>query len=317
MISIVIMTYNRANFLKTCLESLLKQDISKKEYELIVVDDNSSDETKKIVLSFQKKFSNFRYFKHRKNKGVSAARNTGIKYSKGEIVAFIADDYVLPNNYLKTIKTFFEKNNSYDAVSFDITAQKNSFLSELNDLYYKTKLKGTLNILKFNFLTKHIKNYSKKEDELLPVSGAAAFKKEVFNKIGLFDELFHYSEDNDLAARMKANNLKQYQSSLIVFRDNEHSIFKSIKNSFYSGKHFFYLKTKHGSNYKPFFKNNFFNCLKLFIFTPVLSIIRIFQLKSFFKKIFFFPFILLFDYAFFIGFSKELFLIKFRKLFNY
>ncbi len=314
MISIIIRTYNRAILLKLCLNSLLKQEFPKNKFEIIIVDDGSSDKTKQIVSSFKRKFLNLKYFKHKNNLGVAASRNTGIKNSSFNLVAFVADDYILPKNYLETIKSYFGGKNSFDVMSFDIQTKENSFLSEITDLHYKTRFKGTLNELKIRFLTKYIKNYSRESDELLPASGGAVFKKEVFNQIGLFDESFRYSEDNDFAQRMKLHNLKQYQNSLIIFRDNKSSIFESIKKNFYSGKYFIHLKIKHGTNYKPFIENDLIGCLKLFFCTPILSLIRILKVKSCYKRILFFPFILSFDYAFFTGFVMELLLLKFRKI---
>tara|TARA_Y100000588_G_scaffold394762_2_gene517125 strand:+ start:818 stop:1672 length:855 start_codon:yes stop_codon:yes gene_type:complete len=74
--------------LKRALQSVLDQTYS--EIECIVVDDASKDNTREMIASF--KDDRLRYFRHEKNMGASAARNTGIRHSKGELVAFLDDD---------------------------------------------------------------------------------------------------------------------------------------------------------------------------------------------------------------------------------
>ncbi|MEW8962215.1 glycosyltransferase family 2 protein [Paraclostridium dentum] len=88
MVSIIIPTYNRAGTLKRCIESLLKQTY--RDYEIIIVDDNSNDDTEYIVKGFED--YRIRYVRHNKNLGANAARNTGIDIAKGEYIAFQDSD---------------------------------------------------------------------------------------------------------------------------------------------------------------------------------------------------------------------------------
>ncbi len=82
-VSVIIPTYNRAEKLKLAVKSVLNQTYQ--DFELIIVDDGSDDNTKEIVKSF--KNSKIRYYKNRTNKGPGAARNKGIKYAKGKYIA--------------------------------------------------------------------------------------------------------------------------------------------------------------------------------------------------------------------------------------
>ncbi len=91
LVSVVIPTYNAANFIRECLEASIRQ--SYRNIEIIVVDDGSNDSTMQICRSYAERDSRIRLFAH-ENVGASATRNRGIRHAKGEyIVFFDADDY--------------------------------------------------------------------------------------------------------------------------------------------------------------------------------------------------------------------------------
>ncbi len=96
-ISFVVPMYNVAAYIKRCLDSLLNQDIDKSEYEIIIVDDGSTDNSAEIVFSYQKSFDNIHYY-YQKNQGLSTTRNNGINRATGEYVWFVdSDDFIRPN----------------------------------------------------------------------------------------------------------------------------------------------------------------------------------------------------------------------------
>lgn len=109
-ISLVICTYNRCKYLPAAFESIVLQQVSKDNYELIVVDNASSDDTSTIVRNFIQSNPQItcRYV-FEENKGLSFARNRGIKEAKTEIIAYVDDDVMLSPGYLKSIIDFFEK----------------------------------------------------------------------------------------------------------------------------------------------------------------------------------------------------------------
>ncbi|NQU99082.1 glycosyltransferase [Candidatus Woesearchaeota archaeon] len=272
--------------MKTCLESLFAQDVSKEKYELVVVDDGSTDNTFSIANKYD-----VRYIKQ-KHSGVSVARNNGVRNAKGDIICFVAEDYLFPENYLSAITSFFRKHKSVDVISFNILAKDKSFCSQINDLHYKTRLRGTLSV--FNSR----RNFP---DAILPASGAAAFRKEVFNKVGLFDENLSCLEDVDMAIRMKFLNLKHQYNPLKILRQNSKPLIPSLKEQFYKGRNYFFLKKKWSSLFKPALKANLLGVLSVFLVTPILSLVRVLKL-SFFKAILFFFFMLTLDYSFFAGY---------------
>jgi glycosyltransferase involved in cell wall biosynthesis len=115
-LSIVICTYNRIRLLPFCLESILKQDYNKDDIEIILVNNNSTDNTSEYYNNFRtnnQKFP-FEYFDET-NQGLSFARNRGIKESKGEYVAFVDDDAILRPDYFTNIIRFIHKYPDCDA----------------------------------------------------------------------------------------------------------------------------------------------------------------------------------------------------------
>ena len=104
-ISVVIVTRNRAAWLKDALTSLVNQ--SRQPDEVIVVDNDSADTTKETALSFTHTL-NLKYL-YEPTRGIPYARNTGIRAASGDIIAFIDDDCVADSNWLKYLEIPFIK----------------------------------------------------------------------------------------------------------------------------------------------------------------------------------------------------------------
>ena len=102
-VSVIIPTYNRAHLIGRAIQSVLNQTYQ--DFEVIVVDDGSIDNTEKIVKSFND--PRIRYIRHEKNKGAAAARNTGIRAARGKYIAFQdSDDEWLSEKLEKQMKIF-------------------------------------------------------------------------------------------------------------------------------------------------------------------------------------------------------------------
>ena len=99
LISVVVCTCNHSMLLQGCIESLCQQNIQKSKYEIVVVDNNSNDDTAKVVQSF-KNFGLIRYV-FEKTPGLSYARNRGVLESKGKYIAYIDDDAKAAPNWLQ------------------------------------------------------------------------------------------------------------------------------------------------------------------------------------------------------------------------
>ena len=105
--SIVIPTYNRADFIVETVASILNQDFL--DFEVIVVDDGSTDNTEEIILKHFSGNSKVNYFK-KKNSERGASRNFGFKKSVGEFVIFFDSDDLMHKNHLSTLKDAIEQN---------------------------------------------------------------------------------------------------------------------------------------------------------------------------------------------------------------
>ncbi len=182
-ISIVIPTYNRCELLKRAINSVLNQTICTKE--IIIVDNGSSDNTYEMISSL---FPNVTYI-YEKKRGVSIARNLGIKNSHSTWIAFLdSDDVWEPQKLEKQL--FFAKNIS----------QKYRLI-HTNEIWYNNN--------KFqNQLKKHKKsggNIFQQSLELCCISPSSAFiKKDIFDDYGFFDESLKVCEDYDMWIRITA-----------------------------------------------------------------------------------------------------------------
>ena len=109
LISIVICTYNRADYIFDALESLRNQTISKEVFEVIIVNNNSTDNTETICKNYIKKYADHQfYYLNEPLQGSSFARNTGASIAKSPLLCFMDDDAVANTDYLEKIVLFFE-----------------------------------------------------------------------------------------------------------------------------------------------------------------------------------------------------------------
>lgn len=107
LISIVICTYNRADLLADALQTVCQQTLDQTQYEVIVVDNNSTDNTSAVTQRFQQRYPHVRYL-FAAQPGNSYARNVGWQHAQGQFVAFIDDDCKVPPTWLMKAKTIIE-----------------------------------------------------------------------------------------------------------------------------------------------------------------------------------------------------------------
>ena len=185
-ISVIIPTYNRANLLPRAIESVLKQTFT--NFELIIVDDCSIDNTTEVVKEFLKKDKRIKYIRLNKNSGSAAyPRNIGIQRASGEYIAFLdSDDEWLPEKLEKQIQLFRNSSNNLGFVGCNaiVIDKKSNKITE-----YKTPQHGY--VFKELLVNDFILNPS-----------SILIKKKVFNKIGFFDENLKIGEDWDMWIRI-------------------------------------------------------------------------------------------------------------------
>lgn len=100
-ISVVIPTYNRSEKLKACLNALANQNFDKSQYEVLVIDDGSQDNTQEILKKNQRRFPVPLRIFSQPNQGQGVARNRGIEEAHGDIILFIGDDIIVTSEFLK------------------------------------------------------------------------------------------------------------------------------------------------------------------------------------------------------------------------
>lgn len=180
-VSVIIPTYNRAKKVSSAVSSVLDQTCT--DFEIIVIDDASTDDTNDRLEEFGDKI---RLIKHGENRGVSAARNTGIKEAKGKYIALLdSDDYWVPKK-LEVQIDFFNKNQA-------------AVICQAREIWIR-------NGRRVNPAKKHLKPSG---DIFIPslklclVSPSAVMlKRSLFDEVGLFDEELPVCEDYDLWLRI-------------------------------------------------------------------------------------------------------------------
>lgn len=109
-ISAIVCTYSNASLLRRTLDSLIKQTLPPQEYEVIVVDNNSTDNTPDVVRDFQERCSHQIHYVLETTQGLSAARNTGVQQSSGPVISFIDDDAEADPGWLAAVVEAFRQN---------------------------------------------------------------------------------------------------------------------------------------------------------------------------------------------------------------
>ena len=179
-VSVIIPTYNRKDLLQRAINSVSSQTLA--PYEIIVVDDGSTDQTKDWVLdSFP-----YVHYLYQDNSGVSSARNAGIKQAKGSWIAFLdSDDEWIPDKLEKQKRA--------------INASKEAWLCHTNEVWVR-------NSVRVNQMKKHQKYGGYVFENCLDICrispSSVLIKKEVFEMVGLFDESLKVCEDYDLWLRI-------------------------------------------------------------------------------------------------------------------
>ncbi|VAX19752.1 Glycosyl transferase [hydrothermal vent metagenome] len=201
-VSIILPTFNRAEYLSRSINSVIAQSYSK--WELVIIDDGSSDNTKEMLRSYLVHFPNIKYFYH-SNKGVALSMNEGIKRSSGEFITFLgSDDEYLPDHLKLRIEYF----NSYKDTDLIHTTAKivgNKFVKDKNDLSKNIHL-----------------------DECI-LGGTLFGRRKIFKLLNGFNDV-SYSPESDFIERSerKFHIQKLDLPTYIYYRDTPDSICNAI-----------------------------------------------------------------------------------------
>lgn len=183
MISIITATYNSAETINDTIKSVLCQ--TNKDFEYIIVDGGSTDETIDIVKSYESEFSGRLKWVSEKDKGIYDAMNKGIKMASGDIIGILnSDDYYTSDDILQTIADAFKCQN-VDAIYGDIHFIKDG-VPDKCVRYYSSRLFSPF-WLRFGFMPAHPSFYC---------------KREVFDKSGLYRLDYKIGSDYEMMVRL-------------------------------------------------------------------------------------------------------------------
>lgn len=170
--SIIITSFNYGRYLERCLRSCLAQNFKSDDYEVIVVDDASTDETSQVLEKF-KDVKNLKVIVNGKNLGVAEAANVGVRASQGQyFVRVDADDYV-NKDFLFFLTRYLAENHDAFCVSCDY------FLVD-------------------EFGNKLERKYAEKD----PVSCGIMYRTDLITQLGLYNSEFRHREEEELRARL-------------------------------------------------------------------------------------------------------------------
>lgn len=199
-VSVVICAYNRADFVFKGLTALNNQTANKSDFEVIVVDNNSKDNTKEVCLKFIDDNSelNLSYVLETQQ-GLSFARNKGIEASKTNIISYIDDDAIARKDFVENLIKAFENNPTYNALG-----------GKVEPIYEKGDEPVWMSKYIFGIVSKV--DYGNKEMEFtkkFPTGCNMAFRKEVLVNIGGFNtDLVYRGDDKFVFLKLKEEGIK-------------------------------------------------------------------------------------------------------------
>ncbi|MFB0565210.1 MAG: glycosyltransferase family 2 protein [Candidatus Aminicenantaceae bacterium] len=239
-ISAVIPTYNRKKILKRVLFSLFKQDFLKNRYEIIVVDDGSSDRTEEMikdVMSVVPQGLSLRYY-YQENRGPAATRNLGIKMARGEVILLLGDDIIAEENLLEEHMKIHKSTDEDIAVLGYVTwapeIKRTPFLRYLmkRGLDFQYQLINDPESVSYkHFYTCNI-----------------SVRKNFLIDNGFFDENFRKAiwEDIDLGYRLTKRGLKiKYNSEAIGYHYHSTTVLSRCRLIYQSGFYSTIIEQKH------------------------------------------------------------------------
>ncbi|MCG2725690.1 MAG: glycosyltransferase family 2 protein [bacterium] len=265
-LTVIIPTYNRAETMKKCLKAIEAQTYTASRFEVIIVDDGSTDKTEELAADFVRQGTvDARYYRQ-KNRGPAAARNLGIKNADGEILLFIGDDIIAAPDLLKRHVAWHLENISDNAallgyVTWDRSLKITPFMHWLENggpQFSFNELENGAEADPCRFYTCNI-----------------SLKRRFLTKNGLFDEEFPYAafEDVELGYRLKAAGLKLFfNRKAVAWHHHYTSLEDACKRMIKVGESKKILNRKIGlSAYEPktLFIRRVMNIFKISLYYPL------------------------------------------------
>jgi len=204
LVSVVVLTRDRPAKLRRCIASLLEQDVAV-EFEIIVVDDGSNEAARYSNQDLAAAGQKIRVL-WQEHRGIPAARNRGICAARGEVIAIVADDYVLHPRYLRDGLNYLREHPEAGALRFRMGPLNDDFGSRVSHCYYDASITYRLELDRHGdapFWRKPAHIAGTGITERLEAAGAALFRASVFDVVNGFDESLLRGEDTEFSARFR------------------------------------------------------------------------------------------------------------------
>lgn len=201
-VSVILPSYNRKKLLERAINSVINQTI--KEWELIIVDDGSSDKTFDLVKSYQNQFENIRYLRH-SNRKLPLSLNVGIQASCGKYLTFLGSDDEFTKDHLRQRVEFLRNNPEVDLLHGGVEVIGDPYVKDKNDFSKKIHLNECV------------------------IGGTFFGKRDLFNIENGFNDVA-YSEDSEFFERIKDKYIIRKVSfpTYRYYRDTPDSICSNI-----------------------------------------------------------------------------------------
>ncbi|MEM3700063.1 MAG: glycosyltransferase [Candidatus Bathyarchaeia archaeon] len=221
-VSVIVPVKNGAAYIRELLDSLMQVDYDRDKLEIIVVDGNSTDNTREIVSQYPVKLL------LEERPGLNAARNTGVRNSDGEIVAFTDADCIIPKDWLSRIVENF-RDFQVGCVGGSVVGYYDSFLSRYSDESF---------IPVMRIFRKKEALSSVKLPQKYPAGCNMAVRRDALNKVGLFDEGIKYGFDEDeLVERICRRGYKMVLDPEVLVKHKHRPALKELlKQNFSYGR---------------------------------------------------------------------------------
>ncbi len=193
-VSLLVVNYNGKNILEICLPSLFKLQYPKDRYEVVIVDNGSTDGSIEFL---KERYPKMLIVQNNKNMGYVGI-NSGLKHCRGEYIYFLNNDLTLDKNCLKYLIQEIEKDNSIGMVAHNAV-----------NFYDKSIVSGGTWVSRTMYCG-HYKKDDDKPTKIIPYLGGGMIRKSIISKYGyLFDpDYFIYAEDLDLGLRIRLIGMK-------------------------------------------------------------------------------------------------------------
>ena len=197
-ISVIVPVFNQEKFLGRCIRSLLNQSYSKKNFEIILVNDGSTDNTDKVINKYE---NDIIVINNRENNGLPQSLNKGIKSARGSFIVRVDSDDYVNEKFLSYLSDYLSENSNYDAIASDYLVVTDS-----------EKVISRENCLK------------------KPIACGIMFRLEHLIDIGLYNENFLYREEEELRKRFETKyKIQRIPLPLYRYRRHENNMTNNVE----------------------------------------------------------------------------------------